>query len=208
MRVDGDYTTEDEADLAQASIAGDGRAFEELVRRYRRRLVHYCGRITGSFEDGEDAAQEALWRAYRALPTFRGGCSFAVLLMVIGKNVSIDKLRSRAFRHRGIALDPLCDGYRSDAFGPIRWLPDRALTPLEQVLEEERRSLRWAVVRRISPKLQYALQRRFDGASYAAIAAELGVAEGTIKSRLNRAREVARTIYLTRPAPAASAHAA
>lgn len=82
--------------LVERCQAGDWRAFDELYRRYRHRLVLFCLRRLGERHEAEDAAQEAFAKAWRALPGFSGARRFYPWLTVIAANVCTDVLRRRA----------------------------------------------------------------------------------------------------------------
>jgi RNA polymerase sigma-70 factor (ECF subfamily) len=84
-----------EAALLRAGQAGDREALDELLAQHERRVLAVCHGILGHAEDAEDAAQETLYRALRALPHFRLDASFRTWLLRIAVNVSLNWKRNR-----------------------------------------------------------------------------------------------------------------
>lgn len=84
-----------EAALVKAGQAGDRAALDQLLAQHERRVLAVCRGILGHAEDAEDAAQETLYRALRALPRFRGDASFCTWLLRIAVNISLNWKRSR-----------------------------------------------------------------------------------------------------------------
>jgi RNA polymerase sigma-70 factor (ECF subfamily) len=102
-RLDGEVDLARDRELVERCQAGDRTAFEELYRRYHRRLSHFCLRRLHEPFEAEDAAQEAFTRAWRAMPSFAGDRRFYPWLTVIAANVCTDVLR------RGWRLTPVED---------------------------------------------------------------------------------------------------
>src|SRR6266851_4628040 len=82
-------------DLVHASKKGDAAAFEQLVKRYDRRLLRIAQSITRNREDSQDAVQEALLKAFQNLDAFREDSQFSTWLTSITVNQSLMKLRKR-----------------------------------------------------------------------------------------------------------------
>jgi RNA polymerase sigma-70 factor (ECF subfamily) len=98
-----------EADTIKAAQAGDEAAFERLVASYRRELYAHCYRILGSTADAEDALQDALLRAWRALPRFEGRSSLRSWLYRIATNACLRALEKRQPRVLPIDYGPAAD---------------------------------------------------------------------------------------------------
>ena len=81
--------------LVTASTRGDIAAFEELVRRYDRKLLRIAHQVTNSLEDAQDAVQETFLKAYQKLNQFQGTSKFSTWLIRIALNESLMKLRKR-----------------------------------------------------------------------------------------------------------------
>jgi len=98
-----------ESELLRAAQAGDEAAFGGLVDAYRRELYAHCYRILGSTADAEDALQEALLRAWRALPRFEGRSSLRSWLHRIANNASLRLIERRPPRVLPIDYGPAAD---------------------------------------------------------------------------------------------------
>lgn len=164
---------------------GDQDAFAELVTAHQDRIYTLCLRMTGDREDAQDAAQEAFLNAWRGLPRFQGESSFATWIYRLASNVCIDFLRKEK-RRRSLSMTVSLDGEEGERQAE---LPDERDTPERHL---ERAELRRAVARgldRLSPEHRQALVlRELQGLSYAEIGRALGLEEGTVKSRISRAR--------------------
>jgi len=154
----------------------DPRAYEELVRRYQRRLYNLAGRLTGDREEAEDLAQEALVRAYVALPRFRKGERFSPWVYKIAVNLCINYLRRRKTL---VALNDQAP------------FVDRSPTP-EQSLErgETQATVQKAILALPEQYRAVILMRHQQELSYSEIAEALGLPLGTVKTHLFRAREM------------------
>ncbi len=82
----------DDLDLVEATKNGDVAAFEELVKRYDRKLFRIAQSVTHNREDSQDAVQEAFLKAYQHLAEFRGDSQFSTWLIRITLNQSLMKL--------------------------------------------------------------------------------------------------------------------
>lgn len=154
--------------------------FERMAAEYERPIYLLCLRMMGNREDAQDCAQEALLRAFRAFDRFRDDASPKTWLYRIAYNTCIDELR----RWRGVvSLDTLREG----GFDVPDGAAERAYEQLEQ---RERYELVKQAVDQLPEDQRAALVLRdFQQLSYEEIAAALQQPEGTIKSRINRARE-------------------
>jgi len=96
--------TDSDLDLVYASNNGDVAAFEQLVKRYDRKLFRIAQSVTHNREDSQDVVQETLLKAYQHLAEFRGDSQFSTWLIRITLNQSLMKLR-RLRRTKEVALD-------------------------------------------------------------------------------------------------------
>lgn len=94
----------DDVELVAAASGGDRPAFQELVRRHQQEVFTLAVRMTGSRELGADVAQEALIRAWRGLPSFRGDAAFSTWLYRITVNAAWSA-RRKAKRHATASLE-------------------------------------------------------------------------------------------------------
>jgi len=167
----------DDTHLVRAAQAGDEIAFEELVRRHQLLAYRVALRMLGNEHDAQDAAQDALVQAWRALPSFRAGSSFSTWLYRIVTNRCLSGLRSA--RPDG----PLEETHPDPAPGP----PERAES-LDRL-----RSLKAAILALTPEQRAVLVLREFEGLAYEEISDVLGLSESAVKGRLHRARlELAR----------------
>jgi RNA polymerase sigma-70 factor (ECF subfamily) len=183
---------ENSRELVQRAKAGDEAAFESLVRLHEKMVYHLALRMTGNPEDAGDLTQEAFISAYRALSGFKEESSFSTWIYRLATNACIDFLRKEK-RKRGIPLVAQSeDGEQRDLE-----IPDPGGNP---VAELEKKELREAIHRgmeRLSPEhKQVLVLREISGLNYLEIAETLGLEEGTVKSRIARARLRLREILL------------
>lgn len=169
--------------LLQAAREGNEYAFAQIVERYEKRVYNLCYRMTGNAEDAADQTQETFLKAWRALPAFQGDCALTTWLHRLATNCCIDLLR-REKKRRGlvVALD------HDEGERPAEPAADGP-TPQEQAEHNELRERVWKAMKRLTPEhRQVLVLRETGGLSYGEIAQALKIEEGTVKSRLARAR--------------------
>lgn len=170
--------------VIRSVLDGNINDFEQLVTAYEKNVYNLALRMVGDPDDAADITQETFIKAYRAIGSFRGDSKFSSWIYRIASNVCLDFLRSRSRR----AQVPL-SFENEDAEGEIE-LPDMSQNP-EKVLMKK---LSMEAVRRGMEKLppkqrQILVLRELCGLSYAELAQTLSVEEGTVKSRIFRARK-------------------
>src|SRR6201998_4495338 len=101
------FAASNDLDLVHASKKGDVAAFEQLVKRYDRRLLRISQTVTRNREDSEDAVQEALLKAFQNLAEFREDAQFSTWLIRITVNQSLMKLRKQRIQ-KEVSLDEDC----------------------------------------------------------------------------------------------------
>ncbi len=99
-------TSGDNGALLGRAAGGDETAFARLIEPYRGELHAHCYRMLASVHDAEDAVQEALLRAWRALPRFQGRSSLRSWLYTIATNTCLDLIGKRPKRMLPIDMDP------------------------------------------------------------------------------------------------------
>lgn len=174
-------TAQEEAAAIRSAVRGDSDAFERLVLEHQKRVYSLALKITGNPDDAMDASQEALLKAYQNLKSFRGDSRFSVWLYRLTYNVCIDMVK----KSRRDRLSPM----PTDEEGAELDIPDDSPQP-DELLErkEDLAAVREAVARLDADKREIILMREYQGMSYADISRALGLEEGTVKSRLARAR--------------------
>jgi len=167
----------DDSVLIARAVRGDSAAYEEIVHRYQQLAFRTAYLITGSAADAEDAAQEGFVKAYRALDRFRLDADFRPWLLRIMANEARNRVRSSGRRHR-LELR-LSEGFRPGDAAPS---PEAVAV----AMDERRRLL--AMVNELGDDDRMVIASRyFLELSGEETAAALGIAEGTVKSRLSRA---------------------
>ena len=181
-----------EQELVALAKQGDQDAFAKLVEANQNKIYSLALRMTGNPEDGADLAQEAFLKAWRSLPTFQEESSFSTWLYRLTSNLCIDFLRKEKRRKAAVTTISLDDD--EDESLPVE-VPDQRFTPETEV---ERRELRTAMSRALKvmseEHRQILILREVEGLSYSEIAELLNLEEGTVKSRIARARISLRNI--------------
>jgi RNA polymerase sigma-70 factor, ECF subfamily len=175
--------------LVAEAIDGNSWSFELLVRRYRRLIIGVGRRMTGSFADAEDIAQQTFMKAFVGLPRFQGRCSFSTWLTMIAINEARmwkrKKSRLREVLHPGVASE-------EDGAQPLE-VPDLRLDPESAYSEKERRMVLSSRVTRLNPALRSAIEVcDLREESTAATALLLGITVSAVKSRRSRGRAALR----------------
>ena len=173
--------------LLQATQAGDEAAFAELVRRYRNQITGYIYRMLNDYDGAVDMAQETFVRVYQAADRYQTSYAFSTYIYRIATNLAISELRKRK-RRRLVSLTGFfqeTEGDEAREFDPVDGVPLQDVA----LVDNERRA---AVTRAIStlPEKYRAplVLRDVEGKSYDEIARILETSEGTVKSRISRAR--------------------
>ncbi len=172
--------------LIEAACGGDEAAFRELVAPHRGPLHARCQRILGSAHDAEDAMQDVMLRAWRALPTFEGRSSFRSWLYRIATNTCLTALEKRPRR-----LLPLDHEVGGDVQEPPRL--DGELNPIEADYEQqEAAALAFTVTLHHLPAKQRAalILRDVLGFPASEAASTLGTTVASVNSALQRARGI------------------
>ncbi|HVL31976.1 MAG TPA: sigma-70 family RNA polymerase sigma factor [Actinomycetota bacterium] len=163
-------------ELLARFAAGDGRAFDDIVTKYERRVFSIALRMCGDREDARDVTQDVFVNAMRALKRFRGDAQLGTWFHRVATNASLDHLRKNRKRvHRPI--DEVTEVATSEP-GP----DDRALGSARAAAVQE-------ALRQLSPDHRAAMVLvDIHGLDYAEAAESLGIPVGTVKSRMHRAR--------------------
>lgn len=170
-----------ESSLIERAIQGDNDAFESLMSAYERKIYGLCLRMMGNRQDGEDAAQEAMVRIWQKLPQYRGEAAFSTWVYRVAASACTDAIRKRSLR-----AQPSLEAMREEGFEP----QDGAPTPQQAVENSERREAMQRAIAGVPEQMRSVfLLRDVHGLSVEETARALNVSNGTVKSRLSRARE-------------------
>ncbi len=174
----------DEKEIIERVLAGENDAFGKLVEAYQDRVYNLALRMCGNREDAFDLAQEAFFRAWRGMSGFQFESAFSTWLFRLTTNVCLDFLRAKK-RKPTVSLTTVDD---SDEETQLE-LPDLTQNPEALLLAAEDRALVARALNELPVEYRQILtMRAINDMSYAEIGAVLKLREGTVKSRLSRAR--------------------
>ena len=165
--------------------AGDGAAFNLLVRKYQHKVVNLVARFVYDSGDVEDVAQEVFVKAYRAIGGFRGDSAFYTWLYRIAINTAKNHLVAQSRRPPQTDVDAQ-DAELIEAGRNLREME----TPESSLLSQELAQRVTSAVRDLPEELRTAITlREMEGLSYEEIATVMDCPIGTVRSRIFRARE-------------------
>lgn len=171
----------DELTLRRAQ-KGDTAAFERLVTPHEQTVWRVCWHYTHHTEDAKDCMQEAMLKAWRAIGQYRGDCALETWLYRIASTVCLDFLR----RQKRLPETESADELAESGVQPV----DASPTPDEALLHAESGDQLRAAIDSLPGDMRTVLiLYALEGQPYEAIAQATNTAVGTVKSRLNRARQ-------------------
>ena len=176
----------DDSGVVQAYLDGDKRAFGELVERYQTRLLNFVYRTTGDRERAEDLVQETFIRVYRHLHRFDQTKKFSTWIYTIASNLAKNELRNRS-RNPLVLFQTIKKNWDADA-RPLEW-EDNTYRPDDLFRKRQLKQVVDGVVGELPEHHRTVFMlREMEGKTYEEIAEITGCNLGTVKSRLNRAR--------------------
>jgi RNA polymerase sigma-70 factor (ECF subfamily) len=173
-----------ETALVERCRRGEPGAFEELYRRHASRIYGLVCRMTGSTSDGEDLLQEVFLLVHRKLGSFKGESSLGTWIYRLATNCCLDFLRSRQHRQQQRTTETIDDV-----------LPIRAGAAPFRV---DRLDLERAILQLPAGYRAAFVLHDVEGFDHAEVAAQLGIAEGTSKSQVHKARLKIRELLAAR----------
>ena len=178
------YREQSDEELVRIAQAGDTRAFDELVTRYKDKVYRLSFKILRHEEDASEALQDSFLSAYRGLKNFKAESTFSTWLYRIATNASLMKYRKRRDHH--FSLDQPMG--REEDGEPLQ-IPDWSTQPVQELLDSETREIMEEGVDRLSEELRTVfVLRDIEGLSNAEVAEVLDLSVAAVKSRLHRAR--------------------
>lgn len=179
--------TQAEWELIRRCRNGSTAAFEPLVRGYEGPALTTARMLLGDGDEAADAVQEAFIRAYRALGRLQEGSAFGPWFRGILRNLCLDRLRSPQARRESWSPRTMDSHAWSEPAGSVRLerleIANAVQTALEELSAEHRSVL---------------VLKEMEGLSYVEIAEALGIASGTVASRLYHARAALKKVLVAR----------
>ena len=166
--------------LLRRAQRGDPEAFEQLMKPLEQLIWRVCWYYTGDRETASDCGQEAMIRVWRGLESYREDCAFESWVYRIAANCCLDWLRKKK-RDRSISMEPM----RDQGFDPADTSPG---TEDRVIAMDERRRLREAIALLPEDQRDALVLTQLERVTYEEAARMLDVSEGTLKSRVNRAK--------------------
>ncbi len=168
--------------------SGSQKAFDELMKRYERKIFGYLLRSVRNYEDAEELTLEVFFKAYRALTSWEPKAKFSTWLYTIASNLAIDYHRSKARKPVYMLED-------EDVIEARVVATDISSNPEKQLEEKELgRIIREAVDELSSKQKAVFMLTRYEGLQIKEVAETLGMAEGTVKIHLHRATKKLQTL--------------
>jgi RNA polymerase sigma-70 factor (ECF subfamily) len=182
-------TDDTEARLVERLVARDERAFNALVRAYERRIFALALRMMGDRAEAEDLAQEVFVQVFKAISSFRGESKLSTWIYRIAVNLSKNRSKYLRVRHTDeqdeiAALEeraPIVESKRANVSRVER--PDEMMAG-----REAEQVVRRAILELESSFRECLVLRDVEDLSYEEIGTITGLPEGTVKSRIHRAR--------------------
>lgn len=172
--------------LLRKAQHGDPEAFEQLITPLEQLIWRICWHYTGNRESAEDCGQETMIRIWRSLDSYRNDCALESWVYRIAANCCMDYLRKKK-RDKSVSVEPL----REQGFDPADPNPG---TEEQVVAADERQRLREAITQLPEDQREALILTQLEKVPYEEAANRLGVSEGTVKSRVNRAKARLREI--------------
>lgn len=179
----------DDTALLEACRKGDMAAYECLVQRHQRMLLNIAFRLTGVYEDACDIVQDSFIAAWQKMGDFRGDARLSTWLTAIVVNLSRNRRQQTRQRERreAYSLDAPIPGSDGTCLPDP---PSGSVSALEQLEQEELRAFLNRCIEALAPEFREVLVLRdMREMSYDEVAEALKLREGTVKSRLFRARD-------------------
>ncbi|MCM2358045.1 MAG: sigma-70 family RNA polymerase sigma factor [Geobacteraceae bacterium] len=189
MKRDLHHTSDADAALVASWRRGELAAFEALVGKYQKRMLNIAFRITGDYEDACELVQDAFVAAYRGIDAFRGAARFSTWLTSITVNLSRNRLQQGRAKRKNEAYS--LDGPPGGDCGRAHERPAAVPSSLERLERLTLHEQLQECIRALATEFRETIVLRdLQDFSYDEICAILKVREGTVKSRLFRAREM------------------
>ena len=185
----------DEKELLEKAKAGDVESFEILIQAVRQKAYQIALSYLKNQEDAEDALQDSLLKIYRGLSRFQETSRFSTWVYRVVVNTCLDHIKKNK-RQKDRILSFSGEDREENPFDAVSMLRDESAEPERHMLQKEKTQIILACLERIAPSLrEVVLLRDVQGFSYGEIAQILDISEGTVKSRLSRARQAVKEMF-------------
>jgi RNA polymerase sigma-70 factor (ECF subfamily) len=172
--------------LVRSVLAGDDRAFDQLVLIHKRFVFNLCYRLLGDYDDADDCAQEVFIKVFRSLESFRFESSFKTWLYRVAANTCKNRLRSLEYR---LGLKRVRLDMTEDENQKAPEIANHTQSPSTAFKRKEiGRLIQEAIGKLPTDQRLVVVLRDMEGRSYEEIIEITGLRLGTLKSKLSRAR--------------------
>ena len=173
------YPELDDIQLIEKCLLDDGLAWEEILRRYKKRIFNIAYQFVGRMDEAEDLSQEIFFKVFNALDKFNQEANFQYWIIRVGKNYCIDYYRKKRKEREAMV----------DNMEQVINVLKSVSTPQLVLEEKEKQKAIRESIGSLPPILRSCIVlRNIYGYSYQEIAKILDIPEGTVKSRINRGR--------------------
>ncbi len=187
--------SDNEKALLEKAKNGDLDAFEKLIEGYQKKVFNIVYRMIGNPDDASELTQEVFIRVFRSIGSFKEESQFSTWIYKIATNICLDELRKQK-KHKVISLD---EEIKSDDGEMKRQIEDDKPQPdIIAERNELKKTVRNAILALPDEYRLVIIMRDIKGLSYEEIARITKCPEGTVKSRINRARKALKAILCSK----------
>ncbi|HHX18524.1 MAG TPA: sigma-70 family RNA polymerase sigma factor [Clostridium sp.] len=181
-----------ESQLIKEAKSGNVEAFEELIKQNEKKVFNIAYKMMGNYDDANELAQEAFIKAYKSINKFKGDSLFSTWIYRITTNVCLDELRKRKNK-KVISLNEHIK-YNDEEIKPQ--VKDERPGPEKIFEKKETKNLINQCIESLPADYKTVIiLRDIEGFTYEEIAKIINCPEGTVKSRISRARKALRDIF-------------
>ena len=185
-------TRYEEQEIISSVLSGNVNDYEKLVNAYQKSVFNLALKMSENEQDALDISQDAFIKAYTSLRDFRGDSSFSSWIYKLTYNLCIDFLRKKQ-RGTVIPLSRINENGQEEELE----IPDDRYLPEEELERKELKKAAFDAIDKLPVEhKQILLMREITGMSYKDIADTLYINEGTVKSRISRARKALTKILI------------
>jgi RNA polymerase sigma-70 factor (ECF subfamily) len=184
-----DYEQLDDHSLMAAIKEGDHSAFSEIVRRYQDKITNHVYYLLHDYETAVDISQETFIRLFQHAERYRADFSFSTYIYRIAQNLAISVIRQR--KRRGVFQMPFFTSDKDGDEMEVEVADHRIIAPEDLMIDDERlQAVRRAITTLPENYRIPLVLRDVEEKSYEEIGEILNLPDGTVKSRINRARNL------------------